>query len=78
LTSPFNIRKPASMKSVQEVSPEASLKPSENFKPEPLVGMTFNMPKSWHREFKKTALDEDINMHELLARCFTAYKKGRD
>lgn len=42
---------------------------------EKLVGMTFNMPKSWHTAFKMRALQEDKTMHELLFTVFEHYKR---
>lgn len=68
--SPFQARKVARI----EDMPEEASKASNNFK-ERLVGMTFNMPFDWHREFKMRALQENISMRELLIRSFDAYKQ---
>ncbi|TGN68561.1 hypothetical protein E4L95_01000 [Paracoccus liaowanqingii] len=38
------------------------------------VGMTFVMPKGWHKEFKAAAVAADMNMHVLLAEAFEAWK----
>lgn len=70
--SPFSVKRPASVNS-DEIR-EAATQPSSNFK-EKKVGMTFNMPKDWHREFKVTAVSRGLDMHELLEQCFEAWKK---
>ena len=72
MATPFNTRKPASVSDVKEVATEAA----DNFATERLVGMTFNMPKDWHIEFKTRAVVEGISMRELLVRSFDAYKKA--
>ena len=71
--SPFNTRRPASVVDIKRSAPEAA----DNFATEQLVGMTFNMPKDWHTEFKMTAVVEGIPMRDLLVRCFDAWKKSR-
>lgn len=76
MSNPFNTRKPASVTEIKEANAEAK-QAAENFSAERLVGMTFNMPVDWHREFKTTAVVEGISMRELLMRCFDAYKRGR-
>jgi hypothetical protein len=76
MSSPFNTRKPASVTEVKEQTPEAK-QAAENFSAERLIGMTFNMPVDWHRDFKTTAVIEGISMRELLFRSFEAYKRGK-
>lgn len=44
---------------------------------ERLAPMTFNMPLDWHRRFKMTAVQEGINMKDLLFRAFEAYERER-
>lgn len=68
-STPFNTRKPVAVTDIKDTKVAANL-PTER-----LVGMTFNMPKDWHREFKMTAVIEGISMHELLLQCFETYKK---
>lgn len=75
MTSVFNTRKPASVSDVKQ-SAAAVSEPAENFATERLVGMTFNMPRDWHTEFKMRSVAEGISMRELLVRSFDAYKKG--
>ena len=74
-TSPFVVKKPASVTS--DTVREAATKASTNFK-EKKAGMTFNMPKDWHREFKVTAASHGLDMHELLEQCFEAWKKAHN
>jgi hypothetical protein len=74
MSNPFNVKKPASVTALKETTPEVST-PSENFKEERLVGMTFNMPQDWHTEFKMRAVQEGIPMRELLMRCYDLYKR---
>jgi hypothetical protein len=69
--NPFNTRKPPSVKDLKRLTEDAS----DNFGAERLVGMTFNMPKDWHTEFKTYAVQEGISMRELLIRCFDSYKR---
>lgn len=76
MSSPFNTRKPASVTEIKRSAAEAN-QAADNFASERLIGMTFNMPKDWHTEFKTTAVVEGVSMRELLMRCFDAYKKGR-
>lgn len=68
--NPFDIRGKTSLKAIEPAAEE----PSENFGEEQLVGMTFNMPKSWHKSFKQRSLDEDISMKDLLIRCYDVYR----
>ena len=75
-TSPFNTRKPASVTDVKRSTPEVA-EAADNFATERLVGMTFNMPRDWHKEFKTRAVVEGIPMRDLLIRCFEAYKKSQ-
>jgi hypothetical protein len=70
--NPFNTRKPASVKEIKSATQDGA---SDNFGSERLIGMTFNMPKDWHTEFKTRAVMEGISMRELLIRCFDAYKR---
>lgn len=74
MSSPFNTRKPASVTDIKKTADKVNAA-SENFGTERLVGMTFNMPKDWHTEFKTRAVIEGISMRELLIRSFDAYKK---
>lgn len=76
MSSPFNTRKPASVTEIKDKTEEAN-QAADNFSTERLIGMTFNMPVDWHRQFKTTAVIEGISMRELLFRSFEAYKKGR-
>lgn len=69
--NPFNVKKPASVTE----SRESAASPSENLPGERLVGMTFNMPHTWHTEFKMRAVQEGISMRELLFACYETYKK---
>lgn len=72
--SAFNTRKPASVTDIKDTSAEVNAA-ADNFATERLVGMTFNMPRDWHTEFKTRAVTEGISMRELLVRSFNAYKK---
>lgn len=74
-SSPFNTkaRKPVSMADVAGEMDDIQDKPSENFSAQRLVGMTFNMPVSWHTRFKITAAEKGITMRQLLEDCFSAY-----
>ncbi len=73
--SPFKVGKsPASVKALKESAPEAS-EASENFKAEKVVGMTFNMPETWHREFKMHSVQNGTTMRELLVEVWDFYKK---
>ena len=72
--NPFKVQKrAASVLNVREA--EKAQGPSSNFTEERLIGMTFNMPEEWHREFKVAAIAEGVNMHELFRRCFEAWKR---
>lgn len=71
--TPFRVKKPASVTKLRD-KPDVN-KPADNLPGERLVGMTFNMPRDWHTEFKVRAAMEGISMRELLERCFEAYKK---
>jgi hypothetical protein len=50
---------------------------ADNMKSERLAPMTFNMPKSWHLEFKMEAAIQSISMKELLVDCFAAYNREK-
>lgn len=76
MSTPFNTRKVASVTEVKDKSEEVK-QAADNFSAERLVGMTFNMPVDWHRQFKTTAVTEGISMRELLIRCFEVYKRSR-
>lgn len=39
--------------------------------------MTFNMPGSWRRAFKMTAVQEGVTVQDLLSRCSEEYRKRR-
>ena len=70
--SPFQVRKTAKITDVKQAEAPVA---SDNFQTERLVGMTFNMPESWHTEFKVTAATRGISMRELLIQSFEAWKK---
>lgn len=71
MTNPFNVKKPASVTDIKEHAADAS----DNFAAERQVGMTFNMPRSWHTEFKMRATQEGMSMRDLLFASFDAFKK---
>ena len=48
----------------------------EEMDAEEIVGMTFNMPESWHGEFKAMAALQNISMKQLLMECFDCWKKS--
>ena len=50
---------------------------ANNMNAERLAPMTFNMPKSWHLEFKVEAATRGISMKELMVDCFAAYNKQK-
>lgn len=74
MTSPF-AKKPASVKALKKEKP-ALAAPSENFAKEELVGMTFNVPKSWHTEFKIVASQRRGSMHDLLFEIYDFWKNN--
>ena len=41
---------------------------------ERLIGMTFNMPESWHRRYKMRAVQEGTSMRGLLIKIFDEYE----
>lgn len=51
----------------------AKVAPATNMSKERLAPMTFNMPIDWHRRFKMAAVQEGINMKDLLFQCFEAW-----
>lgn len=56
-----------------------TVKAADNMSGDDLVGMTFNMPREWHREFKARAvLDGHKDMKELLVQCFASYKREQE
>ncbi|NKX37346.1 hypothetical protein HGG70_05280 [Rhodobacteraceae bacterium R_SAG4] len=74
--SPFKVGKsPASVTALKDSAPETK-EASENFKSEKLVGMTFNMPESWHRDFKMRSVQEGMSMRELLMKIYDEYKRN--
>lgn len=74
--SPFKVGKaPASVTALKDTSPETQ-EASDNFKAEKLVGMTFNMPLSWHTKFKMRAVQEGIPMRELLMKIYAEYERN--
>lgn len=70
MSNPFTVRKKAT---VADAATQEASQPSQNFAGERLVGMTFNVPASWHKEFKRRSVDEGITMHDLLKKCYEAY-----
>jgi len=48
---------------------------ADNMNGERLAPMTFNMPRSWHLEFKMEAAVRGISMKELLQDSYAAYKR---
>lgn len=70
-STPFSVKKPASVTSAK-VEDSA-----DNFGAERTVGMTFNMPEGWHREFKVMAAVEGMSMRDLLIKCFDHYKASK-
>lgn len=74
MSNAFNTRKPASVTDIKKSSTEVN-QAADNFAAERLVGMTFNMPRDWHTEFKTRSVQEGISMRELLVRCYDAYKR---
>lgn len=69
--TPFSVKKPARVTSAKVTDS------ADNFVGERTIGMTFNMPEAWHREFKVMAAVEGISMRDLLMRCFDNYKAGK-
>jgi hypothetical protein len=53
----------------------APVQPADNMRGERLAPMTFNMPKSWHTEFKIDAARRGMNMKELLMLSYEALKR---
>jgi hypothetical protein len=73
MTNPFNTKKPASVLDLKVEEKEVS----SNFREEKTVGMTFNMPKDWHTQFKIAAAQEGMTMRDLLQVVFAEWKKNR-
>jgi hypothetical protein len=44
---------------------------------EELIPLQFKMPRSWVKEFKLTAAENEMKLNELLKECFTAFMKER-
>lgn len=75
MSSAFQVKKkPASP--LDNIDEPTINKPSENYgdKTEAQVGMTFNMPKSWHTEFKTTASSRGMSMRDFLMEVFDNWK----
>lgn len=66
----FNVRKTIS---TVDRRPDAAVV-SDNFSEEKQVGMTFNMPRSWHTEFKIAAASQGVPMREFLMTLFAEWK----
>jgi hypothetical protein len=81
--TPFNVKKPASVVGVKKPASVtkatgAAKGASDNLPDERVIGMTFNMPQSWHNQFKIRAVTEGKSMRQLLLDCFDAYKREND
>lgn len=64
-------------KKAQPFIPESQepVKAADNMKAEKLVGMTFNMPRSWHIRFKMTATSRGLDMKDFLQECFATWER---
>lgn len=72
---------PPPSKAKQSFLPQSArgeeVKPADNMQAKSLVGMTFNMPREWHMQFKMLATQRGVSMHQLLQDIFDEWQRDR-
>ena len=49
--------------------------PADNMSGQPMVSMTFVMPRDWHTRFKATAAMRGVSMKDLLIEAFDIWER---
>jgi hypothetical protein len=72
-SSDLKPKKPKSQSATEQRGSEAIPEPKEE-----LIPLQFKMPRSWVKEFKLAAAENEMKLNELLKECFTAFMKSED
>jgi hypothetical protein len=72
-SSDLNPKKPKSQSATDQRGSEAIPEPKEE-----LIPLQFKMPRSWVKQFKLTAAENEMKLNELLKECFAAFVKSKN